>query len=248
MSGTGCRNCDAVLAGRWCHACGQDSRDPVREFPLLAAEVFDALAGWDSRLGRSLRSLFARPGELALEFLAGRRARYLGPVRLYLIASLVFFALYTLVMDPVLVTIIGAGDPQIGVERLAYVDRWLPTMMIVVFPCFALALHLLFRGAGRPFIATQVLALNFGTVAFLNIPVGHLAAFALLSLGAGPVALLPIYAAHGANAVYLFLMARRFYGLGVGDTLLKFTGFVAAMTLVLMVAATLVARLIEASR
>lgn len=248
MSGVCCRNCDAPLAGRWCHACGQDSRDPVREFPLLAAEVFDALAGWDSRLGRSLRSLFGRPGELALEFLAGRRARYLGPVRLYLIASLGFFAFYRLVVDPVLVTLIGAGDPNIGIERLAYVDRWLPTMMIVVFPCFAVALHLLFRGAGRPFIATQVLALNFGTVAFLNIPVGHLVAFAMQGVGAGPVALLPVYAAHGANAVYLFLMVRRFYGLGVGATLLRFAGFVVVMTLVMMGAATVVARLIEGSR
>ena len=45
----------------------------------------------DSRLWRTLAALLLRPGYLTREFLAGRRARYLPPVRLYLVISLVFF-------------------------------------------------------------------------------------------------------------------------------------------------------------
>ena len=45
----------------------------------------------DSRVWRTLGALLARPGLLTREFLAGRRARYLPPVRLYLVVSVVFF-------------------------------------------------------------------------------------------------------------------------------------------------------------
>jgi hypothetical protein len=40
---------------------------------------------------RTLWALLAKPGHLTREFLAGRRARYLPPVRLYLVLSVAFF-------------------------------------------------------------------------------------------------------------------------------------------------------------
>jgi hypothetical protein len=45
----------------------------------------------DSRLWRTLAALLFKPGYLTQEFLHGRRARYLPPVRLYLVLSVVFF-------------------------------------------------------------------------------------------------------------------------------------------------------------
>ncbi len=45
----------------------------------------------DSRLWRTLGALLFRPGYLTQQFLAGRRARFLPPVRLYLVLSVVFF-------------------------------------------------------------------------------------------------------------------------------------------------------------
>jgi hypothetical protein len=44
--------------------------------------------------------LVARPGRLTAEFLAGRRARYLRPLRLYLTMSVVFFVSLSLVRRP----------------------------------------------------------------------------------------------------------------------------------------------------
>ena len=75
------------LAGRWCHACGQDSRDPLRDFGALTGELLDSLFGWDSRLVRTLRLLCASPGALSEAFTNGQRARYIGPLRLYLLVS-----------------------------------------------------------------------------------------------------------------------------------------------------------------
>ncbi|HEX4618103.1 MAG TPA: DUF3667 domain-containing protein [Steroidobacteraceae bacterium] len=45
----------------------------------------------DSRLWATLRALLFKPGFLTREFLDGRRARYLPPVRLYLVLSVIFF-------------------------------------------------------------------------------------------------------------------------------------------------------------
>ena len=45
----------------------------------------------DSRLWRTLWALLFKPGYLTHQFLAGRRASYLPPVRLYLVLSVVFF-------------------------------------------------------------------------------------------------------------------------------------------------------------
>lgn len=82
-----------MLQGEWCSACGQRQK-PVDRFLLsLVAEAFDDVFSWDSRAGRTIVAVLFRPGFLAREYFAGRRARYVPPLRLYLIASVSFFFL-----------------------------------------------------------------------------------------------------------------------------------------------------------
>jgi hypothetical protein len=91
--GSACLNCGALLAGAFCADCGQRDIPPypsVRELVVDAAAEF---SGWDGRLATSLRDLILRPGMLTREFLEGRRVRYISPLRLYLMASLVYFLL-----------------------------------------------------------------------------------------------------------------------------------------------------------
>ena len=57
----------------------------------LVVDAFWELSGWDGRFIATVRKLFAAPGALTRDFLEGRRARYLSPLRLYLMASLVYF-------------------------------------------------------------------------------------------------------------------------------------------------------------
>jgi hypothetical protein len=55
----------------------------------------DALEGalhFDGKFFKSARYIFTRPGFLTTEFIAGRRVRYMHPVRLYIFASFLFFA------------------------------------------------------------------------------------------------------------------------------------------------------------
>lgn len=90
-----CANCAAPLQGPFCHACGQSRQEVDRAFLPLVSDALDGVLAWDGRLLCTVRSLYARPGRVARDYMDGRRARYSPPVRLYLIVSLVFFAVMT---------------------------------------------------------------------------------------------------------------------------------------------------------
>jgi hypothetical protein len=86
-----CRNCGARLAGRYCSNCGQAADVHVPSTRELIHEVLEGLTHSDSRIWSTLGSLLLKPGKLTQEFIAGRRAAYLPPFRLYLILSVAFF-------------------------------------------------------------------------------------------------------------------------------------------------------------
>jgi hypothetical protein len=88
-----CLNCGAPLSGRFCAGCGQRDIPPYPSVRELAIDAVSEFSGWDGRLATTLRALVRRPGMLTREFLEGRRARYISPLRVYLIASLVYFVL-----------------------------------------------------------------------------------------------------------------------------------------------------------
>jgi hypothetical protein len=88
-----CPNCGTADVRHYCPECGQQMvhlrptmREILRDF---AEEIFHV----ESRAAQTLRTLTMRPGTLTLDYFEGRRARYIGPVRIYLAMSFVFFAL-----------------------------------------------------------------------------------------------------------------------------------------------------------
>ena len=90
---TTCQNCGTALVGKFCPSCGQraiPARPTVRQ---LAGDAWEEMTGWDGKFARTLRLLLGRPGELTVAVLEGRRARYVSPVRLYLMCSLFYFLL-----------------------------------------------------------------------------------------------------------------------------------------------------------
>jgi hypothetical protein len=59
----------------------------------MVHETWTELSGYDGRFARTFLLLLRQPGALTLEFLAGRRARFIAPLRLYFVASVVYFLL-----------------------------------------------------------------------------------------------------------------------------------------------------------
>jgi hypothetical protein len=90
-----CKNCGAELAGRYCANCSQAAEVHVPTTLELVHELLEGLTHSDSRLWRTLKYLWFKPGKLTQEFVAGRRVAYLPPFRLYLILSLIFFLIFS---------------------------------------------------------------------------------------------------------------------------------------------------------
>jgi hypothetical protein len=88
---THCENCGAQLSGKYCAQCGQPAIDYRRSFRHVIVDVLDSFLNWDSKFFATIGLLIAKPWRLTNEFLAGKRVRYLHPLRLYLLASILFF-------------------------------------------------------------------------------------------------------------------------------------------------------------
>lgn len=86
-----CENCGTALNGAFCSQCGQRVKNPIISLREFIGDALDGLFSVDSRLWRTILPLLFQPGTLTLDYIAGRRQRYLPPFRTYLIMSLVFF-------------------------------------------------------------------------------------------------------------------------------------------------------------
>lgn len=101
---THCENCGAPLTGPYCSACGQHAIDYRRSLWRVAVDAADSIFNWDTKFLKSLGILLFKPWRLTNDFNAGRRARYVHPLRLYLLASIAFFLVVKLGS-------INTGDP-----------------------------------------------------------------------------------------------------------------------------------------
>lgn len=87
-----CASCGASLTGPWCAACGERARKPgdvsLREY---LAEGIEALTNLEGRFWGTLRALLFQPGRLTVEYMQGRRVRWMRPLHLFLLLNLVYF-------------------------------------------------------------------------------------------------------------------------------------------------------------
>lgn len=215
-----CANCGAELVGPWCHACGQRARSLREPLPELLHEAADVLFDVDNRFFRSIRALVTRPGALSLAWASGRRSAFTGPVRLYLLASVLYFLVASLVETSSLGFITFDSGEELN-RRFA---EALPRMMFVIVPLSAVVFRLAFRVRRLLYIEHLVFALHvhagwyllFAAEALVTtLAVG--AASPAISVGLTVIQVL----LRLATLAYVFLAARRFYGLSRGATALR---------------------------
>jgi hypothetical protein len=127
MTGT-CLNCGTRLTGNFCIECGQPARlKPLSVFSLLR-ELVEDIWDVDSKAWRSLIPLMLRPGYLTNAYLAGRRVRYVAPLRLYLTASVLFFIIAALTDNSIRVS---WGDADAERDRIeAAGETEMPSVII----------------------------------------------------------------------------------------------------------------------
>lgn len=88
-----CPNCEADLSGEYCNNCGQKKihrqEFAVKHFTRQALNEITDLES--NKIFKTLVALLFRPGLLAAEYLAGRKGKYVSPIRLYLTFSAIYF-------------------------------------------------------------------------------------------------------------------------------------------------------------
>ena len=195
-----------------------------------------------SKLLRSLRLLFVRPGFLTNEWLTGRRKSYISPLKVFLIGFALTFFLYT-VYQPVAVydlrTMIAADrtgayqkiaddiakksslPPNLVIERIT--EKWqvyTSAIQITNVLFFAVLLQSAYLFTKRLFVAHLIFSCHF--VAFLFL-LGVLLWPVYLAVGvkfstANLVANLTYL---GVSAVYLFIALRAVYRQSLAWTMVK---------------------------
>lgn len=170
MTGTEwkCPTCGTLVAGKFCPDCGEKKFSTadlsVRHFFIHAlAEFFH----FDSKIFRSFRLLFSKPGFLTSEYLRGCRKPYLHPFQVFFIANLIYFFLQPLTGWSGLKTPLyvhthmsnyrslathlvtqrvaakGISEPEFARSFDQIVDLQARSLVLLMVPMFALALWLM---------------------------------------------------------------------------------------------------------
>jgi Protein of unknown function (DUF3667) len=91
-----CYNCGTTLTGPFCSACGQEVQELDPSLKHFLHDLTHELLHFDGKIYRSVWALLARPGVLTRDYFEGRRARWISPIRLYIVFSVVYIAIASL--------------------------------------------------------------------------------------------------------------------------------------------------------
>lgn len=96
-----CRNCGAAVDYHFCAVCGQETSLHVASASEFIHEFVAHYVALEGRLWKTLELLLFKPGFLTLEYIQGRRSRYVQPLRVYLTFSVLFFIVLKLSGTPI---------------------------------------------------------------------------------------------------------------------------------------------------
>lgn len=89
-----CLNCDTELHDRYCHNCGQENIEPKQSFWHLVTHFVYDVTHFDGKFFSTVKYLLLRPGFLSAEYIKGRRASFLDPIKMYVFTSAFFFIFF----------------------------------------------------------------------------------------------------------------------------------------------------------
>jgi hypothetical protein len=185
-----CRNCGGDLIGRYCHGCGQPADVELISLRRLLQEWLHEYLELDGKIVRTMRLLLLSPGRLTKEFLEGKRARYISPIRLYLVWSVAFFSLLSIVpqqqapkplreQPKVVGRLVPTGNPFLDRFHRAAIDirkdstpvvakltKWWPTVMFALVPVFGLLTWFACRKAVRGYLPHLYFAIHVHAFVF----------------------------------------------------------------------------------
>jgi Protein of unknown function (DUF3667) len=230
-----CPSCGVPARSRFCAECGEEFLRPA-DFKLrhylvthIAHEIFD----FDGKLVRTLRVVFCRPGQLAVDYVAGRRKPFVSPLRLYLITFVLHAFLLTALAphqlslpervhleDPtgLLARLLAAktsvdwSSPELR-GQLSERSHWLSELAtLFVFFGVAAIQALLFIRLRRPYLQHLSLALSVAAFFLATLALGDLVLALFFRQQLVNISYPNQLLALTALPIYWCLAIRRFYG------------------------------------
>lgn len=89
-----CLNCGAQTPQRFCSNCGQENIEPKETVWHFITHFINDIIHFDGKFFSTIKLLLFKPGFLTKEYVQGKRARYLDPVKMYLFTSFIFFLIF----------------------------------------------------------------------------------------------------------------------------------------------------------
>ncbi len=237
-----CPTCNVPVATPFCPTCGEHALH-TRELTLRALfeQLFEAFTNIDGRLIRSFRFLVSRPGALTIAYLKGQRKPYIGPVALFLIINVIFFAVESMTGGEVFTTpleshlktqpwseaiqgVVAGRLQEQGTTLAAYepvfdqaIASKARSLIILMALAFSIAPALVFMRSRRPLMAHVVFSLHFYAFLLLLLCVAALIEGIHSSIGFFGLEWTTLdYTISSclliASAVYLYLAAGNVYG------------------------------------
>ncbi len=101
LSNNNCLNCNSELSekAKFCPNCGQKVESPIIRFKDFIKDAFEDYFSIDSKIFKSLVPLLFKPGFLTIEYIKGKRNSYIPPFRMFLIVSVLYFLLISLMEE-----------------------------------------------------------------------------------------------------------------------------------------------------
>lgn len=87
-----CKNCGHTFTDKFCNSCGEKlitSEDRLLKHFL--ADLINAFTFADSKLWRTIKTMFIAPGKYSHDFVAGIRIPYMKPISIFFLANLIYF-------------------------------------------------------------------------------------------------------------------------------------------------------------
>lgn len=237
-----CPTCGISVTTPFCPTCGEHEFH-TRELKLRAlfTQLFSAFTSIDSRLLRSFRFLVSQPGSLTTAYLKGQRKPYLGPIALFLLINVLFFATESLTGGKVFTTPLEShlqtqpwslAIQDLVASRLESKHTTLASyepvfdqavalkarsFIIIMALFFALVPAVAFLRSKRPFVAHAIFSLHFYAFLLLLLCVATTIPVISVWLGgpglASPIVDYPIsIGLLMASAIYLYFSVGAVYG------------------------------------
>ena len=86
-----CLNCGEQVEKHFCSNCGQPNLELKESFWGFMSHSISHYFHVDNKFFNTLIPLLTKPGQVTLDYLSGKRARYINPISLYIFVSILYF-------------------------------------------------------------------------------------------------------------------------------------------------------------